>query len=155
MLVGLAEALAKQIASHQPLRDWAGQYTGRNIITPVYGNRDLFQQGAFVLEREIPALVLEIGDADIDTLPGARLSQSRWPIHCAIVWRERCPSSAFAARVQLPSLLLDAVLTDVTLDGATAAALPTHFSPADAAADTAVRTLRFDVRADTEHRTGG
>ena len=154
-LHALSRALAEQLAADDAIRDWCIEHADSRRLTPVYGNRSLFDaRGGFVLHREVPALVVELGDIGVNTGPGAMLSQIQLPLLAAVVWYEQCPDRAFAARCRLAPLLLNAVHDDVTLGGTCSSALIERMEPSDAASDPAVRTLRFEVAAHVEHRTG-
>jgi hypothetical protein len=155
MIAGLVEALATQLCSDAQLSDWARRYCKQPTIAKVFGNRSLFDsRGAFVLQREVPALIFDFGNAEINTGPGAQLSMASWPINVGMVWREQCPDTAFTARSELPRLLLNALHTDPLLGGASSGAVITEISPRDIAADLSVRVVEFVVSARLEHRTG-
>lgn len=66
---------------------------------------------------ELPALVLELGDASTGPEVLNHSQRVEDEIHGAIVWHEQDYDDAFTQRLTLPDILIKAVMADPGLDG--------------------------------------
>lgn len=132
--------LKARLAADTGLAAWASQHL-RRPWTQIDGNVPV----EAVRPAELPALIFELGDADVGNLTmGNRVQESTGDFLLAAVWSEQDPARAFAQRMALPPLMLQALMTDPLLGGSVAAAWVSGYQP-DRGANHPTQVMRFAI----------
>lgn len=87
---------------------------GVDSIKTIYGNREV----KALQKHELPALVLEMGDTDLEPEVAGQVSQGGHELRGSLVWYDNEESDAFNAKVAIAELLPKLVMNDATLDDA-------------------------------------
>jgi len=92
---------------------WARDNFGSGLVA-IDGNVEVER----VRPREMPALIFELGNAELEIEVGNYSQTAQAEMLLAVVWHEDDPARAFAQRLALPDLMAKAVMSDHVLAGA-------------------------------------
>lgn len=142
-LAGFHAGLKAQLLADVNLDAWATTHFGRSL-TAIDGAVPV----AKVQPHELPALVIEMGDAELEPIGvGGDVQGASPEMVMAIVWSEKSPTTAFMQRLTLPELVVGAIMADDSLGGGVDGAWLADWSP-DRGANHPTQVMRFTVRAD-------
>lgn len=118
-------------------------------LTVIRGNQEVSR----LRPNEMPALILEMGESDLETVVGGHESQGTNEMRISFVWHQKNNATAFGERLDLVPLVTRALLGDETLSGAVAGASVGAVRP-DLGMNHPIHAVQFTVNADIEITRG-
>lgn len=134
--------LKAQLAADPGLAAWAQTHFGRGF-TQLDSNRPI----SLLRANESPLQIFELDDGSAEAFVGGDEQEVSTAMLVAVGWVETDYSQAFAQRLTLPELVMQAVLADPTLGGAVGGAWVSAWSP-DKAANHPKHFMAFTISAE-------
>ncbi|MDY6981163.1 MAG: hypothetical protein SV201_14910, partial [Pseudomonadota bacterium] len=91
-----------------------GHFGAGTTLTVINSNRPV----ANINPKEMPALIFELDDGESNITVGNHRQDNAVALAVAIGWYEQNPDQAFIQRIELPDLMITALMRDHTLSGA-------------------------------------